>query len=173
MSTAEWGIVLGLVGTITGTSGLLWRVFEWWMAGRSRLKVIGSAGQATPGGGQIWMARGERFGESHVIVDVINVSRRPITVSQVGFLHRAERRSLTIIPAIPQQLPVRLETGEKVTVFGDAQRFLEEAGETTDGFVSYCEDAEDRTYTGKVDWHFRRLMERRRQDMMRQDRSSP
>src|SRR5205823_13486922 len=73
---------LAIYGAITGTVGALgviWRIGEWYLNNRLVVQVTGSAGKAEPNEmGQPELKKGERFGYEHIVVEVLNRSRRPI-----------------------------------------------------------------------------------------------
>ena len=157
MSTAEWGVLLGIIGSVTGMASLVWRVFEWWEARRPVIKVLGSAGRlAEAPDGQEVVLYGPRFGEPGVVtVNVINKGRRA-TVTKVGFYDRESGVRYHIVHRAGQ-LPAVLDRGQSALVAGNLDRILEKVS-APGRLLPYCEDAEGRMYTGKVDGHFKRAV---------------
>ena len=156
MSTAEWGIVLGLIGTLTGTGTLFWRVIEWYLSGRPRLKVVGSAGRQGQQGPQPIVLYGERFGEPDLITVTAICKGSPLTVTKAGFYDDNCGTRYHIAPLFGH-LPARLQRGESVVVAGRADALIGEV-DSLERLFPYCEDAEERTYRGKTDGHFKHLV---------------
>ena len=157
MSTAEWGVLLGAIGTVTGTFGLLWRVFEWWDARRPSIQVTASAGRLITGGGRPFVASGERFGDPDLVTVTAICKGRTATVTKCGFYDRKTKVQYGIPLPIFGELPAKLERGEAVTIAARAEALTEEV-DSFEHIVPFCEDAEGRTYSGKTDDHFRRLV---------------
>ena len=161
MSTAEWGLLLGVVGTVTGTGGLVFRIYEWRMTNRPRIRVKGSACAAVPGNRFYY---GDRLSPTHFSVGVVNIGKRPITVKSVGF--QEVKRTFTrrrarqwLFEGIPGQLPARLaQTQDDVILYTDIGGELGE--EVTSGLkvMPFCKDAEGHTHKGKTDEHFKRFV---------------
>ena len=159
MDVDWWARGIGLTAMVIALFSLALRAFEIWRAGRADLKVIGSAGKAQITNAGPYLVRGRRFGYSLVLVDIINKGKRPVVVEQAGFVvPGSDHRSVTI-PGVPDLLPKRLEPGDSVTVTNDAQSFFEHQTEDLGKIRPYCQDAERKTHLGKVDGHFRQLVE--------------
>lgn len=158
MDTDWWARGIGLAALVVALAGLGWLVIEFWLTGRSNIKVVGSAGlpQATEAGPKLF--RGKRFGFSVVLVDVINKGRRPVNIETAGFLVPGGARLIQMESGIPGTLPERLDPGDRVTVLSTADPFLDGHSEDLDDLRPYCEDAEGQMHVGKVDHHYRDLV---------------
>ncbi len=185
MDVDWWARGIGIAALVLVVLQFGWRLTEWRVAGRGLLRVSGSAGLIKTGPAGPVLARGERFGKSElVIVDIVNVGRRSVFVTGAGFLDRAsDRRLLRLTSGKPETLPQKLEPGQRTMQFAGADEFVAKASMPTNQMtrgwrrllwlllgrlgrhplVAWCQDAEGRDYTGKVDKHFSRLIEQSRQ----------
>ena len=158
MDVDWWARGIGLAALIIALGGLGWRLLEFWLTGRADIKVLGSAGTAQQTNAGLKLRRGERFGYSLVLVDIINSGRRAVTIDTAGFWVPSSTRMSQIEPGIPDTLPKRLHPGDSVVVIGDALAFLDSQTEDLSKLRPYCEDAEGQTHKGKTDHHFRQLV---------------
>jgi hypothetical protein len=164
MTTAEWGVLLGAIGTVTGTAGLFWRVFEWWRNNRLDVQVVGSAGQVLMSDSGVFVGKGGRFRESEVVVYVINRSRREVTVDAAGFLVERPKRGQPYAMWINPRglLPAKLSRGERAQVLAGVEN-LQGAVAAGTRLVPFCRDAEGHVHRGKNDEYFEGWVKRMRE----------
>ena len=158
MSADWWARGLGISGIALGAGGIVWRWFEWWASGRSRMKVIASAGRVEETGIGLLRMRGGQFGVNAIVIEAVNTCRRAVTVEAVGFLDRRARSEYMVGPQ-PGQLPATLNPGQRVAIRGDPQGFLE-AVRSGARLVPFCRDVEGKVHKGKQDQHLRKFIGR-------------
>lgn len=145
-----------MAGLVTGSLALLWRIFEWWTERRPRVRAIASAAQLQPAAAGKWMQlRGEKFSPTVLLVEVINVSRRAITIESVGFKDSASEERSAIVPS-GGELPANLEPGQKVTISSEIEQWKDKLGSVQ--LLPFCTDSEGHTHIGGPDEHFLRLV---------------
>ena len=162
MSVDWWARGLGISGIVLGAGGTLWRCFEWWIAGRARLKVIASAGRVQWSPDLFGILYGEGVEESSVIVEAINTSRRVIVVESVGFLDRSGKAHYYLKPLPGGHLPASLSPGERVSGWGDPKTFVQ-ALRSGAQLIPFCKEVEGRVHKGKEAESFRRFKRRARE----------
>lgn len=158
MSVDWWARGLGISGIVLGAGGIAWRWFEWWATGRSRMKVIASAGSIQETGIGLVRVRGEGFGVNSITIEAINTCRRAITIDAVGFIDPQTRSEYMVGPQ-PGQLPATLDPGQRVTIRGDPEHFLEVLRPGA-RLVPFCRDVEGKVHKGKQDQHLRKFIRR-------------
>jgi hypothetical protein len=159
MTVDWWARGLAIGGIVLGASGIVWRWFEWWIAGRARLKVVASAGQVQWSPHFSGILYGERFGESSIIVTVINTSRRLVIAEAVGFLDDRGKARYYLASLPGHRFPATLNQGERVSGWADPGTFVE-ALRSGAQLVPFCKDTEGKIHKGKEDEHFRRFRRR-------------
>jgi hypothetical protein len=159
MSVDWWARGLGIAGIVLAAGTIIWHWFEWWIAGRARLKVVASAGrfQWSPHFSGILYGKGVEA--SSIIITVINTSRRVVTVQAVGFLQRRGEWRCLLAPLPGRRFPATLGQGENVSGWADPETFVE-ALRSGARLVPFCKDTEGKIHKGKEDEHFRRFRRR-------------
>ena len=147
MSTAEWGVALGAIGTISGVGGLLWRVFEWVTVRRRAVKVMAFAEQFHPARNQGEIVPLEKVAWSGVRIHLINEGR-PISVDSVGLQDRKTGKQYVVFG--PEGLPAQLQTHGTLDIYGDPGEEWKAVVRAGSTFTPYAEDGEGHTYKG---WH--------------------
>lgn len=158
MSADWWARGLSIGSFCVASLALLWHPVQWWLSGRSRMKVIASAGLIQETGIGLLRLRGEGYGVNSIIIEAINTCRRTVTIEAVGFLDRRTRGEYMVGPQ-PGQLPATLNPGQRVAIRGDPQGFLE-AVRSGGRLVPFCRDVEGKVHKGKQDQHLRKFIRR-------------
>lgn len=167
MDVDWWARGIGVAALVIAIGGFAWRVFEWWLTNRPRIRVKGSACTAVSGNRFYY---GDSFSPTHFSVAVVNIGKRPITVTSVGFeeirLPLTRRRTrYYLFTGIPGQLPTRLDQAQDVTVYAGIGGELGEEVKSGLKVVPFCKDAEDHVHKGKTDEHFKRFVAARRSNV--------
>ena len=137
------GLILGIIGAITGVAALAWQVITWRQSGAV---VAVTARQAFP-------AYGDHVGEPHVNVSARNSGRSPVTVNGWG-LRLPDGGTMVSSNPVPWSSPVphRLEPGADGSWFlptHEIARFCAEHGVRQQDMIAFVNLADGRTISAK------------------------
>lgn len=94
-----------------------------------------------------------------LMLDIVNVGRRPITITSFGFKTKDNQNIIVLNPEyINPLLPAELKEGEVIKIMTDKKRFIEDIKEKNMKIkYAYASAATGKTYTGKNRVIFRDL----------------
>jgi len=137
------GLILGIIGAITGVAALVWQVMTWRQSGAV---IAVTAHQAFP-------TYGDHLGEPHVNVSARNSGRSPVTVNGWGLLLPDGRTMVSANPAPwSTSLPYRLEPGADGSWYlptHEIARFCAEQGVRQQDVIAFVNLADGRTINAK------------------------
>lgn len=137
------GLILGIIGAVTGVAALAWQVVTWRQSGAV---VAVTARQSLP-------ASGDHAGEPLVNVSARNSGRSPVTVNGWG-LRLPDGGAMISSNPVPWSSPVphRLEPGADgnwLLPTYEVARFCAERGVRQQDMIPYVELADGRTIRAK------------------------
>jgi hypothetical protein len=137
------GLILGIIGAITGVAALAWQIITWRQSGAV---VAVTAHQAFP-------AYGDQLGEPHVNVSARNSGRSLVTVNGWGLRLPNGRTMVNLNPVLwSSPLPHRLEPGADGSWYmptHEIARFCAEHGVRQQGMIAFVNLADGRTISAK------------------------
>lgn len=137
------GLILGIIGAVTGVAALAWQVITWRQSGAV---VAVTAHQAFP-------ASGDHPGEPLVNVSARNSGRSPVTVNGWG-LRLPDGGAMVSVNPMPWSSPVphRLDPGADgnwLLPTYEVARFCDERGVRQQDMIAFVELADGRTIRAK------------------------
>ncbi len=151
MSTAEWAILFGSVGAVTGIGSLLLGIFEWGMSRRRAIKVIAFVEQFWPARYQGEIVPLEERDWSGIRLHLVNEGRL-VAIDLAGFLDRKTGKQYVFHG--PDEFPAQLHPHELIDVRGQPAEEWRGALRKGATFIPYAKDTGGRTYRGKYDKDF-------------------
>jgi hypothetical protein len=137
------GLILGIIGSITGVAALAWQVITWRQSGAV---VAVTARQAFP-------VYGGHVSEQHVNVSARNSGRSPVTVNGWGLRLPNGEAMVSFNPAPGSSpLPYRLEPGADgswLLPTHEVARFCAERGVRQQDMIAFVDLADGRTIRAK------------------------
>jgi hypothetical protein len=137
------GLILGIIGAVTGVAALAWQVISWRQSGAV---VAVTARQASP-------VSGDHAGEQLVIVSARNSGRSPVTVNGWGLrlLGGGAMVSFNPVPG-SSPMPLRLEPGADgswLLPTHEVARFCAERGVRQQDMIAFVDLADGRRIRAK------------------------